>query len=103
MNDYQYELREAVPDTEAAIEEALAGKPRAHELALLCEALRERIRAFKRDREATTNDLEVNRLSLKIIELRNHLKVLRQEESITHFVENSIRVLVAKSEIDDGY
>ncbi|HZO91761.1 MAG TPA: hypothetical protein VFB38_25820 [Chthonomonadaceae bacterium] len=91
----------AAPDEEQIIEEFLGEHPRARELRLMRAALEQRRAAFERDLERAAGESERASLKAKIAELNKQIEVLRQEEAITTFVEDSVRVTLHKPSLED--
>ena len=60
-------------------------------------ALEQRREGTLKDRERTGDRAEKTRLQTKIHELDRQIAALRQEEGITQFVENSVRVTLHKA------
>jgi len=100
MDPYGYE-EEIAPNEEEIIEEVLGEHPRARELRLMRTALEKRRAAFQRDREHAADPQEQARLDARIAEMDRQIEVLRQEEAITTFVEDSVRVTLHKPSADD--
>lgn len=90
-----------VSEEEQAIREVLGENPRAQELQEMRIALEQRRDGMQRDKARTQNLAEQTRLQAKIQELDRQVKVLRQEEGITQFVENSVRVTLHKAGGDE--
>ena len=87
--------------TEEAIEEFLEDNPRAADLAEMIAALEIRRQSFNRELKSASDDARKKEWESKIREVDKQIKVLREEQAITSFVEDSIRVTVNKSQIDD--
>ena len=85
---------------EQAITEVLGANPRAQELQEMRIALEQRREGTRKDRERTADRAEKTRLQTKINELDRQIAALRQEEGITQFVENSVRVTLHKASGD---
>ncbi len=79
-----------------AIESVLGENPRATELQSMIEAVLSRKAAVLREAEQTDSGSVRFKLEAKAAELAMQLKVLRDEEAITSFVENSVRVTLSK-------
>ena len=94
-NDLVFEFDD-VPDAESAIDSVLGDNPRASELHQLIAALAQRRAAVLKEADKSVSAGERIKLEAKIAELDMQLKVLRDEEAITTFVENSVRVTVNK-------
>ena len=91
MNYFEDENSEL--DEEQVIDEFLGEKPRARELRLMrivWEERRDRMRVH-RERIDHESD-EYAKFTHQIKEITKQIAVLREEESITEFVENSVRV-----------
>lgn len=100
MHGYDYE-ETGLPDTEQVIEEALGENPRARELHLMRRALEQRLALFRRERESAADERERATLNTKINELNKQIAALRQEEAISQFVEDSVRVTLHKPSLGD--
>jgi hypothetical protein len=87
-------------ETERAIDEALAGRPRAEELAEMIAALEVRRETFQRERDAAA-PAERETWEARMREAERQIEVLREEQAITEFVENSVRVTVNRPHPDD--
>jgi hypothetical protein len=81
-------------ETERAIEETLEGKPRASKLAEMVSALQVRRAAFQRELDLATEDAGKKEWATRIREVDRQIATLKQEQAITEFVENSVRVTV---------
>ena len=90
-----------VPDEETVIDGVLGANPRASDLQLMIAALEQRRAAFKRQSERTTEASERTKLAAKLAELDTQIKALRDEEAITRFVEDSVRVTLHKTSLED--
>ena len=86
---------------EQAIAEVLGENPRAQELQAMRIALEQRRDGMRRERERSQEQTEQTRLQAKIQELNKQIEALRQEEGITQFVENSVRVTLHQSAGDE--
>ena len=91
--------QEEIPasEEEQAIAEVLGENPRALELQLMRQALEQRRDGMQRDKARTKDPADQTRLQAKIQELGKQIDVLRQEEGITRFVENSVRVTLHRA------
>ncbi len=85
-----------LPDEEAMIDDVLGENPRARELRLLRTALQDREERLRRDLAAAETEGERAVLKARIAEAARQVMVLRDEESITSFVEDSVRVTLHK-------
>ena len=86
---------------EQAIAEVLGDNPRAQELHAMRLALEQRREGMRRERERAPDKGEQTRLHAKIQELNKQIEALRQEEGITQFVENSVRVTLHQASGDE--
>lgn len=76
---------------EETVQEFLDGRPRARELREMRQALLKRLEAMEEDLAAHPDD---ERLAARIRTVRRQVAVLAEEEAITGFVEESVRVSV---------
>src|SRR5579862_1171265 len=83
-------------DEDTAIESVLGENPRASELAGMISALEQKRRAMLSETKKSVMASERFKLEGKLAEIDMQLKVLRDEEAITTFVENSVRVTLSK-------
>ena len=100
--EYDYGEEQAI-DEDAAIEQVLGERPRARELRLMREALEERRAVFKLQRESEKDAARIPELNARILELGRQIEVLREEESITGFVESSVRATLNRPEDMEEY
>jgi hypothetical protein len=91
----------APPDEETIIEEFLGENPRARDLRRMRTALEQRASMFRRERARVTDEKERAGLDAKIAELEKQIAAVRQEEAITTFVEDSVRVTLHKPSLAD--
>ncbi len=91
---------DAQDDTEHAIDELLEGKPRANELAEMITALESRRAIFQRERESAVGEGKRREWELRLREVDKQIGVLREEQAITTFVENSVRVVANRPRLD---
>ena len=99
MTDDRFEIEpeyDEPPDTESAIESVLGDNPRASELQQLISALKQRRTAVLREADKSVSPGERIKLEAKLAEIDMQLRVLREEEAITTFVENSVRATINK-------
>ena len=87
--------------TEQVIDEFLEGGPRAEDLAQMVQALQSRRRAFVLERDAAPPD-QRRQWEEAIREIDEQIRVLREEEAITRFVEHSIRATINRYVPDEG-
>ena len=80
-------------EADEVIDEVLEGRPRAIELAEMIAALEVRREAFQRELANASEDKKREWQS-RIKEVDGQIATLQQEQAITGFVENSIRVSV---------
>lgn len=91
---------EPIPDkpmpeeADEVIDEMLAGRPRAIDLAEMVAALESRREAFTRELASAENEVQIREWQARIREVDAQIKTLQEEQAITGFVENSIRVSV---------
>lgn len=98
----RYEAAEPeLSEEDQAIAEVLGDNPRAQELKTMRGALEQRRNGIRRDREQSQDKAEQTRLQAKIQELDRQIAALKQEESITRFVESSVRVTLHQSAGDE--
>lgn len=83
------------------IDDVLGENPRASELRLMRAALEQRRDALRSEAERSTDETERSRLASRLKVLDKQIDALRQEEGITEFVENSVRVTLSKSALED--
>lgn len=99
MSDFRYD-DEPVSEDEA-IENVLGEHPRAKELRLMRSALEQRLAALERDLAHASRDDEAARMRARIAETIKQIRVLRDEEAITEFVEGSVRATLNQPSPDD--
>ncbi len=91
-----------IPDEDQVIEKFLGVHPRASDVRAMRIALVERRKTMRREQAQASDERERTLLGAKIAELNRQIAVMREEEAITQFVENSVRVTLYKPEVDDG-
>ena len=102
MTDYDYDYGvEGPPDAEQAIDDILGENPRARELRLMRLALEQRRHVFQKERAQAKGEKERAGFAAKVAELEKQIAALKQEEAITTFVEDSVRVTIHKPSLDD--
>ena len=88
-------------DTEQVIEEFLGDTPRADEWRALRKALLERLQALRHQRrqehDAGAEAPRLRALDTQIASLDRQVAALETEEAVSQFVEDSIKVTIAKS------
>jgi hypothetical protein len=85
-----------IPDEDTVIDQVLDGGPRASELELMIDALRQKRRATMREADRAVTATERFKLEAKVAELDIQIRALREEAAITKFVEDSVRVTLHK-------
>lgn len=83
-------------EVERAIDEALEGRPRAEQVAEIAAALRERRKGLARELQTLTDPEERKAYEKRIDQLDEQIAMLRQEQAIAEFVENSVRATAAR-------
>jgi len=79
------------------LEEFLGDTPRAAEWRELRQALRNRLKAMIRSREAEIEPAALLTLETQIASLRKQVAVLETEEVVAEFVEDSIKASLARA------
>ncbi len=96
----------SIHETERVIQDFLGEHPRATEWRALRQALSERLLALRRQRrqegETGADAPRLHALDLQIGSLDRQVAALETEEAVSQFVENSLRVTLAKSAPDEG-
>jgi hypothetical protein len=85
---------------EEAVRQFLGERPGAGELAEWRETLETRLRHLEAERERAGGGAAAA-LNAKIQQLRRQIEALREEEAITQFVEDSVRVTLAMGTVAD--
>lgn len=92
-------------DTEQVIQDFLGDNPRATQWRALRQALAERLTALRRQRrEEAQSDAPASRLQTldsQIAALDRQVAALETEEAVSQFVEDSIKVTLARSTPED--
>jgi hypothetical protein len=88
-------------EIENAIDEALAGRPRAQDLAEMIAALQLRRETFLREREAASTPQQKLEWERRLREVEQQIAILRQEQAITEFVEDSVRATVMHAALEE--
>ncbi len=83
-------------DQEQAIEEFLGERPRAAELTNWREILERRLAALKAERQRLGATAALDH---QVAQLERQVAALREEEAVTAFVEDSVRVTLAMGEL----
>lgn len=92
---------EPLPNEDEVIEEVLGENPRARELRLMRAALEQRWANVRREQQRSVEERERAQLGARLKELETQIAALRQEEAITTFVEDSVRVTLHKPSLED--
>lgn len=90
----QLALEELEVKIERLIEEVLEGKPRAEQWREWRQALEDRLRHLREMR--SRGIVEFENIDEVIRDIEEKVKVLREEEIITEFVEQQVRAIVGK-------
>ncbi len=90
-----------IPSEEEVIDEFLGDNPRARELRLMRAALEQRLAITRREHDRTADERERSQLQHKVAELHKQIDAIRQEEAITTFVEDSVRLTLHRSAAED--
>ena len=101
MDEYDLGEDEVVLDEDQIIEKFLGENPRAGDVRSMRIALEERRRTMKREREQAKDDKERASFAAKISELNKQIRVMKEEEAITQFVESSVRLTLHKPAKED--
>ena len=88
-------------DTEEVVDEFFAGAPRAAEWRALRQALGDRLRALRKQRESETDPGQFAALDSQILALSRQVSTLETEEVVARFVEDSVKATLARS-VEDG-
>ncbi|HLI49924.1 MAG TPA: hypothetical protein VKV18_14735 [Chthonomonas sp.] len=88
-------------EEEQAVEQALGDNPRATELQELRHVLEERLKALQADLVATHEPEQRRALQAQVNELKRQIRVLKQEEAISDFVERSVRVSARRAALEE--
>lgn len=87
-------------DTEQAIDEALGGDPRADELAEMISALEVRRETFQRELDGASGEAGRKEWTQRLREVQKQIDLLKEEQAINRFVENSVRVAATRPRFD---
>lgn len=85
-----------------AIDDALEGVPRAEQLRGYVAALQIRQSRIARDLELTHESDQRNELQQKLDEIDEQIQVLREEESISGFVEDAVKFSYEVHRLSEG-
>ena len=89
-------------DLDEAIDDALGGVPRASQLRDYVAALQIRQHRITRDLELTHESEQRDALQEKLDEINEQLHVLREEESISRFVEDAVKFSYEVHRLSEG-
>jgi hypothetical protein len=87
-------------DPNDVIDEFTGGAPRASEWHTLRAALVDRVRGLRRQQEGETELAARAALETQISALKRQIKTLETEEVVARFVEDSIKVSLARAPLD---
>ena len=87
------------PD-DAIVDEFIGSGLRAGRIEELCDALRMRIRAMREDLLKSASDVDRADLEKRIKQARYQVSVLRQEQAISQFVEDSVRATLRQETVN---
>ena len=96
-----HEHDEQVWDEEQIVDEFMEGNTRARELRMMRAALEHRHEMIQSDLRRAKTDAEQLPLRSKLRELTRQIAALRQEESISEFVETSVKVTLHSNLSED--
>jgi hypothetical protein len=87
------------PDLQFALDQALESEPSAEELSVLCEALAQRLQTLQRLKEAEDDPTARESWDKEIKRVSEQMAALREEQSITQFVEDSVKFIVEQDRL----
>jgi hypothetical protein len=96
-----YQVDEQVWDEEQIVDEFMEGNTRARELRMMRAALEHRHEMVQRDLDRAKTDAEQVTLRSKLRELTRQIAALKQEETISEFVETSVKVTLYSNPPED--
>ena len=82
-------------DTDEVIDEFFAGSPRAAEWRALRQALGDRLRGLRRERDGETDPARRTALDAQVASLTKQVGTLETEEVVARFVEDSVKATLA--------
>ena len=85
-------------DHETAVDQFLGERPRAEQLRDWRQTLEDRLKALQAEAKAGRGAS----LETKIAQLKRQIQALREEEAVTQFVEDSVRVTLAMGAATEG-
>ena len=83
-------------EADPIIDEFFGDNPRAAEWRALRQALANRVRGLRRQRDLETDPTQVEKLNGQIAALTRQVATLETEEAVSQFVEDSIKVSLAR-------
>jgi hypothetical protein len=86
---------------EEAIRQFLGDRPEAEQLREWRETLEHRLEALEKDRQRASADV-APAMDAKITQLKRQIAALLEEEAITQFVQDSVRVTLAMGAASEG-
>ncbi len=84
-------------DLQLALDQALEGEPSAEELGILREALAQRLQTLERLRDAEQDPDARKGWEQQIQRVREQMATLQEEQTITQFVEDSVKFIVQQN------
>jgi len=84
-------------DPKSVIDDFTGGAPRAGEWRALRQALADRRRGLRRQREQETDAVQIAALDRQIAALERQIETLQTEEVVAKFVEESIEAALARA------
>jgi polyhydroxyalkanoate synthesis regulator phasin len=88
-------------DNDEAVRDFLGDRPEAEQLRAWRVTLEQRLRSLEQDLEKS-GTAPLPALKTKIEQLKRQVAALREEEAITQFVEDSVRVTLAMGTASEG-
>jgi hypothetical protein len=86
-------------DEQEAIQQFLGDRPSAEQLGQWRATLEHRLHSLEGELERSRGTAELTR---EVAQLRKQIEALREEEAITQFVEDSVRVTLAMGTVSEG-
>lgn len=83
-------------DVDEVIDEFMEDAPRAREWRAMREALQERLKSLRLEIKAATDIETVIALQRRVSQTQEQIAALKQEEVVSQFVEDSLRVSLAR-------
>jgi hypothetical protein len=88
-------------DEQKAIRSFLGDRPDSGQWREWRQSLEERLKRLLAERESAAPE-ERSRFDARVAELRRQIVALQQEEMVTEFIEDSVRVTLAMGSVVDG-